>query len=331
MKNAKYNIGIFSTIVVTTGSVFKIMHWPGAGIIFTLGIMCICFLFFPLAFISAYKNDGKNKSTLYIAAFITVFSDFTGALFKIMHWPGAGVFLTIGILAPAVIFLPVYIYYHFKEKEESITNFMYIMFLLVYLSGMSALLALNISKSILDKSIAITEINNLDDYYQLKNKQFLNIPDTGKISDVRSKTEHLLNTIHDIKKNLLISGSEENKSSIDDNNRINPWEVKTLDNIEVVTQVMLMEENAYILRKEINEYHNYLISVINNSNSSIINFYDDLLSTQASVINDENYSWEIETFGQLHLIFAINKLTEIENNIRLAELEALTILSKNKS
>jgi hypothetical protein len=33
-----------------------------------------------------------------------------GALFKIMHWPGAGIFLMVALPFPFLVFLPVYLY-----------------------------------------------------------------------------------------------------------------------------------------------------------------------------------------------------------------------------
>jgi len=326
MKNKIYYLGIISTALVTAGGIFKIMHWPGAGIILTLGLLNLCFIFFPIAFINSYKNSGRKKKWLYIAAFITVFSDFIGALFKIMHWPGAGKLLIIGIISPVVIFLPVYIYHHVKDKEESIKNFMYIMFFLVYLSGMSALLAVNVTKSVLDNSNIVAELNDISDYYKAKINTY-NVK-TNEAEELIARTDNLLENINDLKIQLLLNTSKDNKAAINENHEVNVWMIKTKDNVEAVIQVMLKEQKATILKKKINEYTKYVYSIIGDSNPSLINCYNKVLNTQSITINEEDKSWEYENFNNLNLTFAINKLTELENYIKLIELETLYYLSK---
>lgn len=56
-----------------------------------------------------------------LSAFIsgTLFSSlfFLGALFKIMHWPGAGPLLTLGLAGTAIITIPfISIYLYGKDK-----------------------------------------------------------------------------------------------------------------------------------------------------------------------------------------------------------------------
>ncbi len=330
MKNKIYYLGIISTVLITIGGIFKIMHWPAAGILLTLGIMNLCLIFFPIAFISSFKNSESKKKWIYIAAFLTLFIVFTGALFKIMHWPGAGNILLVGILIPVVLFLPVYLYHHYKDKEESLKNFMYIMFFLVYLSGMSALLAINVSKSVLGNGIAVAKMNNLSTYYTLKYDTYGEL-NSNNADELKTKTNNLLNSVNDLKIELLVRGSEDNKAAINENHEIEILKIKTLDMVDIVVQVMLNEEKASILKKELDEYKNFILSISDNSNSELTTFCSEILNTRPTIINDEPVSWEQSNFQNLHLIFAINKLSEIENNIRLAELEALSTLNKKSS
>ncbi|MFN5911542.1 MAG: GldL-related protein, partial [Bacteroidota bacterium] len=64
-----------------------------------------------------FKHYYAMKRTMIISAGITAFTFITGALFKIMHWPGASAMILLSIVTLCFIFLP--ILFIFKTKETS--------------------------------------------------------------------------------------------------------------------------------------------------------------------------------------------------------------------
>ncbi len=140
MKRLIYISGLISAIVLTTGTSFKIEHWPGARILLTAAIGIFALFFVPAALMNNYKQENKN-AYLYISIFITLLISFSAALFKIQHWPGAGIMVTISLITPFVIFLPAYIVYYNKSLNKDITKFIAVMFLLVFVGVMDALLS----------------------------------------------------------------------------------------------------------------------------------------------------------------------------------------------
>ncbi|MCU0462627.1 MAG: hypothetical protein MUF36_11555, partial [Bacteroidales bacterium] len=54
----------------------------------------------------------KNKD--YTLGLITTGILFCGILFKVQHWPGAAILLTIGIFMTVFIFLPLALYDNYK-------------------------------------------------------------------------------------------------------------------------------------------------------------------------------------------------------------------------
>lgn len=64
-----------------------------------------------------FKNYYAMKRTMIISAGITAFTFVTGALFKIMHWPGAAFMILLSIATLCFIFLP--ILFLFKSKETN--------------------------------------------------------------------------------------------------------------------------------------------------------------------------------------------------------------------
>lgn len=64
-----------------------------------------------------FKHYYAMKRTMIISAGITAFTFITGALFKIMHWPGASAMILLSIVTLCFVFLP--ILFIFKTKETN--------------------------------------------------------------------------------------------------------------------------------------------------------------------------------------------------------------------
>jgi hypothetical protein len=157
MKQKIYILGLLTILILVAGTVFKVNHYAGAGILLTLGIFALVIVFLPLALLNSYRSEENSQSSLlYIVTWITAFVVFTAMLFKVQHWPYAGVALMIALPFPYVVFLPVYLYVTSKIKNFNIYNTVFVMLLLAGLSGFSALLALSVSKERIDQSLSLS-------------------------------------------------------------------------------------------------------------------------------------------------------------------------------
>lgn len=58
-------IGTIAGLLISTGLIFKIMHWPWANIPFTLGMGLLIVLFLPLFFWEIYKKEILNKQVAH--------------------------------------------------------------------------------------------------------------------------------------------------------------------------------------------------------------------------------------------------------------------------
>jgi len=190
MKQKIYILGLATAMIIVLGTMFKVNHWPGAGILLIGGISVLVIVFLPVALVNSFKDeDNKSRRLLYIITWLTSFVLFTGMLFKIQHWPGAGYLMLISIPFPFLVFLPVFLVVTSKNKEHSIFNTVYMLFLLMILSCFTALLALNVSKEKLGESFSI--VRN----YYLSEKTTDNIkvkhqsPVSQKIDEVIDITE----------------------------------------------------------------------------------------------------------------------------------------------
>ncbi len=151
MKNFTYLFGLTSAIITIIGSLFKKMHWPGAGILITVGMVMIVFVFLPLYFINNYKEQTEKKNPVYaIVGFLTIALLFAGATFKIMHWPGAGYLIYTSIGFILVGFMPLYVVNAFQRSGKEKAKLPYIVMLLVGIACVMLMGNVNMAKDLLD-------------------------------------------------------------------------------------------------------------------------------------------------------------------------------------
>jgi hypothetical protein len=55
MKRAIYLIGFLATFTLSTGFIFKLMHWPGASVMMLTGFILLDIGFLPMYFYDKYK------------------------------------------------------------------------------------------------------------------------------------------------------------------------------------------------------------------------------------------------------------------------------------
>jgi hypothetical protein len=88
MKNTMKISGIAGTILFGFATLFKIQHWPLAGIMMVLGALTLAFIFMPSALVVLWKETHSRKKVfLFISGFVTGMLFIFGTLFKIQHWP----------------------------------------------------------------------------------------------------------------------------------------------------------------------------------------------------------------------------------------------------
>jgi hypothetical protein len=107
MKTTLKVSGVVSTVLLTFGSLFKTMHWPGASVLLLLGFFALCFFFLPSAnYVMHREKKDRGMAFLFISAFLGSFGFLLGLLFKIMHWPGANILLLAGLATLILLFFP---------------------------------------------------------------------------------------------------------------------------------------------------------------------------------------------------------------------------------
>jgi hypothetical protein len=182
---------VITTIILTTGAILKVNHWPAAGILLTAGTLILVLIFIPVALIDNYKTEGNSKNRmLYIVTGFTCFVVFTGMLFKLMHWPHAGIALIIALPFPFIVFLPVFLIVTSRNKNFNIYNTIFVLLLLAINSVFSALLSLNVSLDTIIDSYSISR-----DYNKVE-AAMAELPLNKETSAVNMKIDEIIKITH---------------------------------------------------------------------------------------------------------------------------------------
>ncbi len=123
MKKSMTVSGTVSVAILIMGSLFKIMHWPGAGVLLALGIIISSLVFLPLMAILKNKEISAmtDKLVLILGTLVGIlFCNFV--LFKVMHWPGADLLLFSSISLASFVFLPIYFFTGIRKPETKVNT-----------------------------------------------------------------------------------------------------------------------------------------------------------------------------------------------------------------
>lgn len=314
MKKTIYYLGIASANILFVGALFKTMHWPGASILLTVAIFLFCFGFLPSSLINVYRNnDEKSAKWLYIVTFIVFAFCLVGALFKIMHWPGAGILLLVGVPLPFVLFLPVYLYHTRKATEQSLFNNLGVMFGLTFLAVFSVLLALNVSYNTLE-NFALNAYHNESSvkFEKQISKTFDNQ------NGVSNKANEICKFIEEIKIEML---------NVTENQKDSETYALALNkkSASVISILFYSEEGekskAEILSDMVTEYRE-MVNKSGKANSQLKELANSLLYKS---YESNNSNWIDVEFSTNQLTPLINVLTQIQSNVKFIDSEYLAM------
>lgn len=118
MKKTVNISGLLAAILTLIGSFFKVMHWPGAGIAFVLGIAIFSLIFLPLMIALKFRDEGTKTDKLVLSfGFLVGIIASLGFSFKLMHWPGANILMLSGLVLFTFVYVPLYFFTRVRRPE----------------------------------------------------------------------------------------------------------------------------------------------------------------------------------------------------------------------
>lgn len=140
MKRTMKISGIAGTVLLGFGALFKIQHWPLAGVMATIGAVTLAVVFMPAALGVLWKEThSRKKLFLFVSAFLAGMCFILGTLFKIQHWSGAGIIITLAAFFGIFFFVPALLASKLQDQENKSKKLIYILGaigLICYIAGM---------------------------------------------------------------------------------------------------------------------------------------------------------------------------------------------------
>ena len=316
MKQKRYILGVVAAIIISTGAIFKVNHWPAAGILLTAGILILVLIFLPAALINSYKAEGNSQNKLlYIVTYITFFVVFIAMLFKIMHWPFAGVGLLIALPFPYIVFLPVFLIVTSRNKKFNIYNTVFVLLLLALNSVFSALLSLNVSKETIDDSY------NISSDYSRAGAAVAQLPVIVNRSAVNVKIDEIIKITNDYQDLLL-----KNEGMTREDWEKNPGDLLMPDSPSIVAKV-LTDSGDMPAGKKLQKSINELIALMKQTKG-----YEETAKALPAILGlgDDNGEDPAMAFSykniNINLSWALIYLDGLEANLNMIKLSTTAII-----
>ncbi len=326
---------LLGSIGYFAGILFKIQHWPGANILIALGCLFLCVLFFPLLLRFLIKNASSRREKIIYT--ISVFSGMifmAGFLFKMMHWPGAGILLLVGSASIVALFLPLYTRLKYAQSEKIEASFLYIIAALTWFILFTFLISVSVSRNILKEFIDVEHNNQTTiNYLKQKDESIVNNLKGTKvdsiISDVKVICSDLDNYIQNLKIEIIQNMPNESQHAIYEGNKININMILDKTNMDVPFSILIGEDSngkAFELHKKIDEVKEK-IELLVDKDDTTSKLIQTCLNTDLPASTPEWIkSWEMLYFNHTTVVGSVNVLTCIQRNLKIAENEAINYI-----
>lgn len=125
--------------IVLTGMLFRLMHWPFAGLLLILSLSTLATFYFPLAVLWFGRPSMRDQVIWFsIVAGFGLSIMLVGLLFKLQHWPLANAYVVMGtVFCAALALLSVTLG---RKKPEHAAYFRGVLWRASILGGIGALM-----------------------------------------------------------------------------------------------------------------------------------------------------------------------------------------------
>lgn len=206
-----------------------------------------------------------------------------------------------------------------------------------------ALLALNVSKDVLDAFVLVDEgLTLTTENFASKNEVYYTEfdraaaenpvkagPWQAKALEVKQRSDELINYIQELKLELVIATEGENTEAIEEK-KILGDEIVGKDNTFKPAEIMIGANNdgkANDLRQALDEFRDYLLSIVAEESGDVRHSIEASLDTSDPPPKEgETLNWQHQYFEHLPLIAVITLMSKMQSDVRNAESEVLEYL-----
>lgn len=206
---------------------------------------------------------------------------------------------------------------------------------------LTCMLALNVSKDVLDSFVLVTEsLTKTVDNYKTKNQKVydefekqLTInenkvrPWKDKADAFKALTDSLYNQIEGYKKGFITLAEGSNVVNVIKDDRYVLDSLNSKDNIDFGGQYFIMEKRGEALKAKMEEYRTSALSLIPESEVSIIDNILTTLNTESHTDGEGTiHTWEMRTFEHIPVVADIVMLEKLKTDIKNVETDVINYL-----
>ena len=329
MKKVTFGFGLTSTFLLLAGTIFKLMHWPGANVMFMLGAVILALIYLPLILRHKLKESPNNEALLHISGFVGLAFTTVGSLFKIMHWPGASILLMVGLGTLAFIYVPIYFYKKYQVSANKPITFSASLVAMTCLILVFALTRVNNS---VGYDSGITQIDE-----QLRNSTKLAsnnqalyslLADNVQAQEVQTVANETVEYLESVKATIVATVDQ---IPIEQARNKRLFYVKNATDFRTPTELLFnsTESNPSNI--------NQMVAQLNKFETAMMQVYPDDIRAQIATtfpidtdasfdVDGEQWEWGKYSFYKIPVIGVISNLSKLQSEIRQAENQALVYL-----
>ena len=333
MKKVTFGFGLTSTFLLLAGTIFKLMHWPGANVMVVLGAAFLALVYLPLILTHKLKESPKDEALLHILGFIGLAFTTVGVLFKVMHWPGASVTLIGGMGILAFGYVPVYFYKRYQTSVNKPLTMSSSMIAMACLILIFALMKTG-NSSWYEHGVMRTNENLAQQTEQLtalNQRLYLSDSDVG-LSELKSESDQLVAHLDALKLELMAWAMKTDPLQI---KQTDLYEMEKKHNMAIPYDLMLGNTGeaksgkfSAIELKDL--FGHYRSTVLNHFPAELHSMMDDNLGLQTSGTfrnaHGEEQDWIHHQFEFVPVFTVITNLTKWQLEVR--QMENQVLLSK---
>ncbi|MGZ3862723.1 MAG: GldL-related protein [Bacteroidia bacterium] len=325
MKRSMIISGTTAVVFLLAGAFFKIMHWPGANPALLLGLVLISFIFLPLLFILKTRDGASSRDKIVTGLAVVVgFLLCMSTLFKLFHWPGAGVLWILTSAFSIFVFIPVYFFTGIRVAETKVNTIVTTIILVGATGMLFSLTSLKSSKTFEFFTFASTkDLIATRNFATEQNKaryEWL-LSDTiatanKSLAELKQRTNDLYLSVEKIKLEIVNAMTDGNATEIDYTKLFETPFANAQIPQNLLFSVGQPGPLLTGLKKEVIAFNTF---IKNNYNKSSFGMID----TKGTVpVNNDGpeIPWEVFNFNnEVPFQIVIRNLTQIQLDIRIVE------------
>ncbi len=333
--NISKSLGNLGALSLFIGSVFKIMHWPGASVLIIVGsLLVLLYLLFSLKSSIDLARTSSEKNFIIVLT-ISLLLQVVFGLFKIMHWPGAGLPF-VKILIPLNIILLIFYFIYNKGETDENKKSAGIRFLVIYFTLSSYILirwnslpshVLN-GLSFIDQSILSQTEKTNQGNSSLINKLELDSIKKENALKIKSMSDELIAYITDLKIEI-IKAAKPQDPQLDLSKGIDLYALAAKGDYDTPTFIMLGTDGngnsgkGLELKLKLISYREGLLKLFDGEIKNKIANSIGLETNGCEVEDAQKLEWEQCNFDHRPVASVVLTLDQLNAEIRNAESSAL--------